>query len=450
MTTGVPGGRPPAWFMLATAALAVILLLMAVTETSLLGHYLIDQGEFIAIIGLGFVAVAGVVLYRSGRLHASMPFVLPWLVYPVVTQGDQVIDNLSINWMRLLTHILLALIFAAPALVVAFSAKQVAGSARGRALFSSAAVGWIPGLRPLAEGRTRLGVGLLAAFLFAVEFLAAHLTLGLIMIVTLVVMTAIALVYASRPEVPLSAGRTRADYERRAAVMLAIGLVVSAGLYVGYKNRPGAYQGSPSYILDPSQEAAGYTIDTIVVPAGAPASVAEADGAALTAQLALYGRALEQLVDGYYVAERNYTYDFHNELFVRSWPVLPDYRQVALKKIADARTTAAQADAMPVPRRDGDALQAWVDEVRAYVAFNFARAAVLERLTGEFERTKAGLQHAAHIYEGEGKLVGLGLRAIEDKHAQLLQTQLAAPIVAPFLTQSRAVYDRYANRIVGF
>lgn len=447
MMTGMPGGRPPAWFMLATAALAVVLLLMAVTETSLLGHYLIDQGEFIALIGLGFVAVAGIVLYRGGRLHASMPFVLPWLVYPVVTQGDQVIDNLTINWMRLLTHILLALIFAAPALVVAFGAKQMAASALGRAWFSSAALGWIPGVRPLAEGRTRLGVGLLAAFLFAVEFLAAHLTLGLIMIVTLVVMTAIALVYASRPERPLSVGPAR-DYERRAAVLLAIGLVISAGLYVGYKNRPGAYQGSPSYLLDPSQQAAGYDLTAIAVPSGAPAPVDQA--AAMTAQLATYGRALERLVDGYYVAERNYTYDFHNALFVRSWPVLPDYRQVALKKIADARVIAAEADAMSLTRRDGDPLQAWVDEVRAYVAFNFARAAVLERLTGEFERTQAGLQHAAHIYEGEGKLVGLGLRAIEDKHAALLQAPAAAPIVAPFLTQSRAVYERYANRIVGF
>lgn len=436
--------------MLATAALAVVLLLMAVTETSLLGHYLIDQGEFIALIGLGFVAVAGVVLYRGGRLHASMPFVLPWLVYPVVTQGDQVIDNLTINWMRLLTHILLALIFAAPALVVAFSAKQVAASTRGRAVFSSAALGWIPGLRPLAEGRTRLGVGLLAAFLFAVEFLAAHLTLGLIMIVTLVVMTAIALVHASRPEVAPSVGRARADYERRAAVLLAIGLVVSAGLYVGYKNRPGAYQGSPSYLLDPAQQAAGYQIDAIALAANAPAPIDEAGAAALTVQLATYGRALEQLVDGYYVAERNYTYDFHNALFVRSWPVLSDYRRVALTKIADARVTAAEADAMLVARRDGDALQAWADEVRAYVAFNFARAAVLERLTGEFERTQAGLQHAAHLYEGEGKLVGLGLRDIEDKHAQLLQAQVAAPIVGPFLAKSRAVYERYANRIVGF
>lgn len=450
MTTAAPGGRPPAWFMLATVALAIILLLMAVTETSLLGHYLIDQGEFIALIGLGFVAVSGAVLYRGGRLHASMPFVLPWLVYPVVTQGDQVIDNLTINWMRLLTHILLALIFAAPALVVAFSAKQVAASPRGRALLSSAMFGWIPGLRPLTESRTREGVGILAAFLFAVEFLAAHITLGLIMIVTLVVMSGIALAYASRPEPAPATARTRAGYERRAAVLLAVGLVVSAGLYLGYKNRPGAYQGSPSYLLDPSQQAAGYPIDAVAVPADAPAPRDHADAEALSAQLSAYGQALEQLVDGYYVAERNYTYDFHNALFLRSWPVLPDYRQVALGKIAGARATADEADATPMARRQGDALQAWADEVRGYVAFNFARAAVLERLTGEFEQTQAGLQHAAHIYEGEGKLVGLGLRAIEDKHAQLLRSPTAAPIVAAFLARSRAVYGRYANRIVGF
>ena len=37
-------------------------------------------------------------------------------------------------------------------------------------------------------------------------------------------------------------------------VLLSAGIVASLGLYVGYKNRPGAYQGSPSYYMDPAQQ----------------------------------------------------------------------------------------------------------------------------------------------------------------------------------------------------
>jgi hypothetical protein len=100
--------RPPVWLVVATAALALAVLAMAIAETNLWMHYLIDAGESISLFGLLFVLGAGVYLYRVGRLAASLPLTLPWLLFPVITQGDQLIDNLSINWMRFVVHVLLA------------------------------------------------------------------------------------------------------------------------------------------------------------------------------------------------------------------------------------------------------------------------------------------------------------------------------------------------------
>ena len=47
----------------------------------------------------------------------------PWLLYPVITQGDQIIDNLSITWMRIIVHVLLAAIFAMPVAVIVYAAR---------------------------------------------------------------------------------------------------------------------------------------------------------------------------------------------------------------------------------------------------------------------------------------------------------------------------------------
>ena len=101
-------GRTPTWLIAATAALALGILAMALAETNLWMHYLIDAGESISLVGLAFILVAGVYLYRAGNLSASLPMTLPWLLFPVITQGDQLIDNLSINWMRFIVHLLLA------------------------------------------------------------------------------------------------------------------------------------------------------------------------------------------------------------------------------------------------------------------------------------------------------------------------------------------------------
>jgi hypothetical protein len=95
-------------------------------------------------------------------------------------------------------------------------------------------------------------------------------------------------------------------------------------------------------------------------------------------------------------------------------------------------------------------LQALLADVRAYAAFSFDRAATLERMSAEFEKTKAGLQHATHLYEGEGKYLGVQLAGILDKHAAVLGARQAAPVVREFVDASRAIEGKYANRIVGF
>jgi hypothetical protein len=95
-------------------------------------------------------------------------------------------------------------------------------------------------------------------------------------------------------------------------------------------------------------------------------------------------------------------------------------------------------------------LKAFLEDVRAYVAYNFDRAATLERMSAEFEQTKAGLQHATHIYEGEGKYLGVQLGTLLEKHRAVLTSKEAGPTVAEFVIRARAIEAKYANRIVGF
>ena len=88
--------------------------------------------------------------------------------------------------------------------------------------------------------------------------------------------------------------------------------------------------------------------------------------------------------------------------------------------------------------------------MRGYVAYNFQRAPELERLSGEFERTPAGLQHAAHLYEGECKALGTRLADILKKHQAVLDSRATSSITADFAAISRSVCDAYARHVVGF
>ena len=419
-TVAVDGAaRPPLWLVLATVAMAGVLLVMSVTETSFKGQYLIDQGEWLSLAGLAFILIVGLYLHRQNRLAASMPLVLPWLLYPVITQGDQIIDNLSITWMRIIVHVLLALIFAAPVAVIVFAAKWMGVTAR----------------------RTLLT---LTIVLLAAELWIAWQFLGWLMIATQLAMIGAVLILGLRP-----ARESRGSASSTALAILVIGVIVSGGLYLAFKNRRGAYQGSPSYYMDPSQPGSGFQ-SSVAVPTGAVA-VPE-DARAVRSVLNAYARALELLLDGYYILDRNYNYHFHNELFLRSTPLLPNYRQVGLEKIAEAATLRAVADVAAEGLELGHAspLHALIVDVRDYVAFNFARAATLERLSAEFETTKAGLQHATHIYEGEGKYLGVQLAALLDRHRAVLTAPAVRHIVGDFDAAAHAIHDRYANRIVGF
>ena len=60
--------RPPAWLLVATGVLALTILGLSVAETSYSAHWLIDEGDYVSLIGLAFIAGAGVVLYRQQRL----------------------------------------------------------------------------------------------------------------------------------------------------------------------------------------------------------------------------------------------------------------------------------------------------------------------------------------------------------------------------------------------
>jgi hypothetical protein len=204
--------------------------------------------------------------------------------------------------------------------------------------------------------------------------------------------------------------------------------------------------------MDPAQQDAGFRLDRIPVPSGLPAP--PSDPQAVRDALRSYGQAFERLLAGYYVLDRNYNYHFHNELFVRSTPLLANYRTVGLARIAEAEALRGEADRRAAVARAGvssdDPLAALMDDVAAYAAFTFDRAPVLERMSAEFERTRAGLQHATHLYEGEGKVVGVGLSEILAKHQTALSSPIVAPLTTEFVASSRAVHEAYANRIVGF
>ena len=67
-----------------------------------------------------------------------------------------------------------------------------------------------------------------------------------------------------------------------------------------------------------------------------------------------------------------------------------------------------------------------------------------------FIQTEAGLQHATHLYEGEGKVLGVRLHELLEKHAAVLGAAALAPTTGEFTRLSGEVYAAYSNRIVGF
>jgi hypothetical protein len=170
--------------------------------------------------------------------------------------------------------------------------------------------------------------------------------------------------------------------------------------------------------------------------------------------LTAYARSLETLMAGYHIVDRNYTYEFHNYLFMRQTPLLANYRAVALQMVVEARRQRDAADVEASRARatlaNDDPLAALLDDVRGYAAFIFDRAPTLERMSGEFERTPAGLQHAAHLYEGENKFLGTRLADILAKHHAVIESPAVAPVTNEFVSVSMSIHEAYAHHVVGF
>jgi len=458
-----PKTAPPKWLIIVTAVFTLMLLVMAVAETTLWIHYLIDEkGEFICLFGLAFILAAGLYLYGQKRLWVSLPLALPWIIYPVITQGDQIIDHLSINPMRLVVHILLAFIFGAPLAIIVMAAHHFlkpTGSGTAGAVYDRARahrarlklLRLIPGLVQLREGRLREGICYLTLTLLLLEVWVANAYLGTLMIVTLITMGFAFLLCISAAGADFGSAFTAARAERLALKILVAGVVISLALYLGFKNRPGAYQGSPSAFLDPAQKDALYQLARVQIP---PAGTVDGVTQELQPVLNTYGEALKELYGGYHILDRSYTYAFHNALFLRSTPVLPDFREKALSAIANSRRKAAAASQELARLQQSSPLHgplaALVEEVRSYVDYNLDRARVLETMSADFELTEAGLQHAAHLYEGENKMLGSVLMKIIEKHRATLDAPHVKAIAATFVGDSEEVYRADANRVVGF
>src|SRR5262249_15012379 len=149
-----------------------------------------------------------------------------------------------------------------------------------------------------------------------------------------------------------------------------------------------------------------YQIDRIQVAAGA---VSEGISEQVHQVLDGYGDALKALYQGYHILDRNYTYDFHNELFLRNTILVPEYRKKGLEGVDNARRIAASTNEVYARLQASTPvhgpLASMLEEIRAYVDYNLERATLLEAMSGKFEQTPAGLQHAAHLYEGENKML---------------------------------------------
>jgi hypothetical protein len=204
--------------------------------------------------------------------------------------------------------------------------------------------------------------------------------------------------------------------------------------------------------MDPSQKSSAYRLDRIVVPTQPPA--APSDPAAVAEALTAYAHTLDKLIAGYHILDRNYTYDFHNELFLRHTPLVANYRSAGLALVEEARRLRLNADAKGAIARttlsDADPLAALLDDLRGYLAFMFDRAPTLEQLSAGFEKTSAGLQHAAHLYEGEAKYMATVVAELMAKHRGVLGAPAVAAITADLNASGKAIDTMYANRIVGF
>ena len=424
------GSDPPLGLLIPTAILAIALLAMAFAETSLIGHFLVDRGERLSLLGLCFACGYALVLYRRKRLKQSLPLMAPWLLYPLITQADQLIDNLAIGQMRLISHLFLALLFALPIVCLAqFLSRS----------------------RTFRVGREAMATVLGCCLL--VEAWLAHRFIGEIMIALVVVggiATLLTLELAGRRSIRPSSALT----ERTAFGATLAAASIAAGAFFLFSALPGSYQGSPHYYHDPTHPRGLY--DLSLVSPGLPLNPREYGDLLEPASrwLAEAGRAFESLLGAYYSLDRSYNTSFHNALFLRKDPFNPDFRVRALAVIEDIRgrglslLESERTLLMDLPK--GSALATLIEDTAGFLDYSLERAAILETETARFERTEAGLQHATHMYEGEGKVLGEVLADLVSKHHEGLQPLGEDKHLDSFLSSVDAVRSAYADRIVGF
>ena len=276
----------------------------------------------------------------SGRLAASLPLVFPWLLYPVITQGDQIIDNLSITWMRIIVHVLLAAIFAMPVAVIVYAARwMMEAVADGQSRNLTLA---------LAGRRDRAGVSFLGALMIGDAGRDDRRCCGCS---------------------DARAAARRARRARRSAMALAVLIGGVDGLrraVSGIQESAGRVPGQPKLLHGSLATAGRLRVDR---GHSSRCDRDRPDGDDLQTALTTYAGSLEKLLDGYYILDRNYNYHFHNELFMRSTPLLPNYRAAGLaldrRGAPGKRQRGRRGGRASLPTRRRNPLQALLADVRA-------------------------------------------------------------------------------------
>ena len=184
--------------------------------------------------------------------------------------------------------------------------------------------------------------------------------------------------------------------------------------------------------MDPSQQGSGLQLSTVAVPDRCRRRRRRTDSARI-ARSPGTPAAFEQLLAGYYMLDRNYTYDFHNELFC---PVdaaacrtigRPAWRRSQRRGAARTggrpRAAAARRSSQPTirsPRCSTTCARTWRS--------TFERAATLERMSAEFEtdRGRPAARHAPLRRRGQGARRP-ARRSCSTKHGAVLRARRSRP-----------------------
>ena len=167
-------------------------------------------------------------------------------------------------------------------------------------------------------------------------------------------------------------------------------------------------------------------------------------------------RSLEKLLDGYYLLDRNYNYHFHNELFVRTTPLLPELScrgsGVDRRGRPQARSADDAAAANVATRRRRPVAGALLADVRAYVALQL-------RSRRDARAHERGVRDDARPACSTRPTSTRARASISACSSPRCSTSIApcchraggvARLSREFVTTAAPSKRKYANRIVGF